>query len=382
MERTRHLRAAVRTIIASLIAVVALGVVAPVANAYVYWIVDGSVGRSDTQGSPASIDFSFITGIPEPSSLTVDSRHLYWVDYIGNTIGRANLDGTGVDQSFITGASVPNGIAVDSTYIYWSNTGTNSIGRSRLDGTGVNQNFITGLNIPAGVAVDSNHIFWTSEGGRSIGRANLDGTSPNESLVSGLGDPFDLTLDPERIYWADYATSLIGRANLDGTGTDIDFLPVQLAPQSNYGVTGISVDSKYLYWTNMSYPSLGRAKLDGTGADQTFITGTSPFWDVAVDSLPVPTIGVVGNPTKTSVKVRVGCGDPSACSLDLTGKEVGSRAAVVPKRVSVPAGQRTVIALAYSPALRKSLARGGRISITTTNPTSTGTKSVTVRVPR
>src|SRR3954447_14063359 len=37
---------------------------------------------------------------------------VYWTNFNG-TIGRANLDGTGVDQSFITGASRPTGVAVD-----------------------------------------------------------------------------------------------------------------------------------------------------------------------------------------------------------------------------------------------------------------------------
>jgi hypothetical protein len=41
------------------------------------------------------------------------SASVYWTNYSGNTIGRANLDGSDPVQSFITGASGPEGLAVD-----------------------------------------------------------------------------------------------------------------------------------------------------------------------------------------------------------------------------------------------------------------------------
>lgn len=47
-----------------------------------------------------------------------------------------------------------------NAYVYWGNTTTNTIGRANLDGTGVNQSFIAGLKGVRGVAVNSTHIFW------------------------------------------------------------------------------------------------------------------------------------------------------------------------------------------------------------------------------
>jgi hypothetical protein len=46
--------------------------------------------------------------------VAVDAAHVYWANGNTDTIGRANLDGTGVDQSFITGAQYPAGLAVDA----------------------------------------------------------------------------------------------------------------------------------------------------------------------------------------------------------------------------------------------------------------------------
>jgi virginiamycin B lyase len=50
----------------------------------------------------------------------VDASHVYWSSYSSSTIGRANLDGTGVNESFITGAGLPEGpteLAVDAAHV-------------------------------------------------------------------------------------------------------------------------------------------------------------------------------------------------------------------------------------------------------------------------
>jgi virginiamycin B lyase len=91
--------------------------------------------------------------------MAIDGSHLYWTVMEGGTIGRANLDGTGLNQTFITGANWPTGIKVDTAHIYWSNAGPpngpagTTIGRANIDGTGVNQRFITRAFIPAGLAI-------------------------------------------------------------------------------------------------------------------------------------------------------------------------------------------------------------------------------------
>ena len=97
--------------------------------------------------------------------MAVDGQHVYWANTDSDTIGRANLDGSGVDQSFITGANNPRGLGVDGEHLYWANFGplnpnpsiggVDTIGRANLDGSGVDQTFITGANNPAGLAVDA-----------------------------------------------------------------------------------------------------------------------------------------------------------------------------------------------------------------------------------
>ena len=162
--------------------------------------------------------------------------YVFWTNS-GDTIGRANLDGTGVDPSFITlvGANpYLSGVAVDARHVYWSDFNTGAIGRANLDGTGVDREFITGAGpTPSGVTVDGGHVYWTNPDG--IGRANLDGTGVDRSFISGgsflgVSEPRGPAVDAAHIYWGDIgpAPTTIGRANLDGTGVEGSFIEFPL----------------------------------------------------------------------------------------------------------------------------------------------------------
>lgn len=98
--------------------------------------------------------------------------------------------------------------------------------------------------------------------------------------------------------------------------------------------------------------------------------------------VPAPTVTGSGKATKTSLKVKLGCGDQNACSLRLTGNKVGSEAALVSKTVAVGVGQSPVVTLAYTKALKKALARGGQVRVTATNTVSGVVASVAVRVAK
>ena len=173
----------------------------------IYWAniggaaaASGTIGRANTDGS--SVDLNFITGLIAPVGVAVDAAHVYWTNGEGSlqsigranstapvstrtsspspqlrrlrshrrrrprlldehggaatgTIGRANLDGSGIDQNFITGANEPSGMAVDAAHLYWANGGFNAIGRANLDGSGIDQTFIMADNGPEAVAVDA-----------------------------------------------------------------------------------------------------------------------------------------------------------------------------------------------------------------------------------
>jgi virginiamycin B lyase len=67
--------------------------------------------------------------------LAVAGGHIYRTNWPtgakqwAGTIGRANLDGTGVNQRFISTASGPCGVAVYKGHIYWGLTGASPTAR-------------------------------------------------------------------------------------------------------------------------------------------------------------------------------------------------------------------------------------------------------------
>ena len=109
--------------------------------------------------------------------------HVYWTNNADTTIGRANLDGTGVNQGLIAGGFNSCGVALDGAHVYWTNAGNGTIGRANLDGTGVNQSLIGGATMPCGVAVDAD----PTGGGQDPGGGGGVITNPPPPIAGGGG---------------------------------------------------------------------------------------------------------------------------------------------------------------------------------------------------
>jgi len=169
-------------------------------SAHLYWTNGGSgtIGRANLDGS--GVNQNFITGASGSNGLAVDAGHLYWTiigtQFTANTIARADLpDGTNVNQSFIPSVSgqstlqgPPEGVAVDSTHVYWTELLHQSIGSANLDGTGANDDFIDGADNPTGIAVDAGHLYWSNFVSNAIGRADLpDGTNVDQTFIGAAG---------------------------------------------------------------------------------------------------------------------------------------------------------------------------------------------------
>ena len=292
------------------------------ADAYVYW-TDGAkdtIGRSNLDGT--GVDRSFIRGLVHPAAMAVDTTHgyLYWVSANpcctsdpGGTIGRANLDGTGVDPDFIsTRTYAGNAMAVDDAHIYWvskvsdpsptnpfgqPNTGT--IGRANLDGTGVDPDFISGIGYPRGVAVDGAHVYWddthptvTPTGACPTSRSGAPTSTARASIRASSNPAAGTGWRSTTPTFTGAAPRSIHRASLDGTGVELGFIDLQ---RSNT-VFELAVNGSHIYWIGVVGPSriaIGRANLDGSRVTNKLITGFNPFGGsdptgLALDALGPP----------------------------------------------------------------------------------------------
>jgi hypothetical protein len=253
---------------------------------YIYWTNDrnGSVGRADVDGSGVNEAFIHSTtkGKVGGAGMTVDKQFVYWTSANGGsatTILRAKLNGSAVNKTFITGAHNPCGVTVDSKHIYWGGDVGTAIGRANLNGTGVNQDFITTGNGVCGVAVTSTHIYWANYETNWIGRANLDGTHVNLDFIQTTASA-SVAISGQYIYFANAGTA-IGRASLNGSDVRPKFIT-----GLNGQVAFLAVDGAHIYWADWgdrgTGTTVGRANIDGSGVNQRVVKGTSGGFGIAL----------------------------------------------------------------------------------------------------
>src|SRR5262249_36531359 len=131
----------------------------------------GAFARSAKLGWARAIRIAIVLATLGALALPASAgAFVYWANEGDGTIGRANVDGSGVDQDFIPGASgeIITGVAVDGGHVYWSQflgglpPNFGAIGRANLDGSLPNQSFIWRSDIfhTSGVAVNDAHIYW------------------------------------------------------------------------------------------------------------------------------------------------------------------------------------------------------------------------------
>lgn len=187
---------------------------------HVYWTSEGegnpkegTIGRADIEGTPASIEGEWIKGATRPKGIAVNSEFVYWANAGAEaneegTIGRAKQsDGGEVNQSFISLSDIqsPRGLAIDASHIYWtlfSSNGGFSLLERRDIADGSNRKVIEVKSPVGGVAVDSGHVYWISQGEEAVGRANLELEEVQEAFIPTDGKGIGIAANATNLYWS------------------------------------------------------------------------------------------------------------------------------------------------------------------------------------
>ena len=395
-----------RTALASILAVCALGAIAPAVNAatpaetaasYLFWSDWNlyTLGRLDLDGAEANPEFvptSKLAGAPSIYGMAASDDYLYWCSYDSRKLYRTQRFGAHNTVELLTLTDQPQNVAVDDSYIYWAQG--DAIGRADLDGGNPDPSFIGPASInstpinPRGVAVNDTHVYWADYARGTVGRANIDGSNPDYSFIS---NPSDLTfgqvasvaVNGGDLYWAEDGTNRrIGRSNLDGSDADFAFVPALTDPP-----TAVTASEGHVWWGDTA-GNIGRVSVDGTGL-------STSIYSIADGNPPVigyprgvafhagkakPTVTVLST-RRASIKLKVKCGSSASCEIQLQGHKKGTKLRTASRKVSLGPGQTKTLTLGYSAPLRKAFAkRGGKLSIEASNVDSGVLRSLTVRV--
>lgn len=261
---------------------------------------------------------------------------------IGGTVSRATLDGNNVEQLSVGGLTTRD-LAVDllngKLYGTYGTSGGPSVGRSDLDGTGIETVVNQTPSASWGIDVDvlNGFVYWSDRDRDAIFRARLDGSDATE-VISGpnVRQPRGLKLDLAggKIYWAesgDRSSNVVRRANLDGSGVEI------IATGFRPRWVDLDVANGLIYWTDIAAGEIIRSNLDGSDR-QTILSGLAGPKAIALDlqnsqmywanagSGEILRAGLDGSNIETLIS---GLDDPSGIALDLRGPIVPEPTAIV-----------------------------------------------------
>ena len=176
------------------------------AAGHIYWCDrnNNRIERSDYDGSNRQTVIS--TNRPYYLDLDTVNKKIYWGDFSGGNIFRADLPGGTNIQTIVSGLVQTRGVKLDllGGYLYWCDRNAHKVQRRPVKG-GPIEDLYTGLDTPHGMTLDiaAGKIYWAdtgtnnvagSKGGMAINRGSMDGRGPHE-VIARVNQPWDITLD-------------------------------------------------------------------------------------------------------------------------------------------------------------------------------------------
>ena len=224
--------------------------------------LDGSGGRSLG-------NLGGLLNTPQGIAIDATNGRFYAGNESGNTVTRANLDGTGATNLTLGGLlNGPYGVALDvaGNKMYVANGGNNTVVRADLDGSNATSLGNPGgfLNIPQGMALNvaAGKMYVTSQNG-TITQANLDGTGAvslnfNGQLTGTVPLDVAVTAAANRIYVVDFNGNLFS-ADLNG-GAPMNLGNLNGTLMAPRGM-GLDIVGRKMYISNSGNNTVTRADL-------------------------------------------------------------------------------------------------------------------------
>lgn len=353
----------VRSSVLALLAVLGGLVDAAAANAYIYVADFTSIARASNDGTGLNESFIPVSGFA--CGVAVDAQHVYYSNR--SDIGRASIDGTNVNPTFIDlpVSSSPCGVAVNSTHLYWTDQ-LGTVGRANLNGSGIDVDFVSAGTPLCGTAIDAEYVYYTRTSTGGISRASLStGTAEPVSISSTANCA--VAVDASNVYWGDLAagTTIASVPKLGGPPVDPLFMSTP-NPSSIVSFGG------NLYWTNYG-GSVSRGPADGSSfATPNFIVGLGEPVGIAIDSLPQP--GPPGAPPPSpSASANFSLGKPRlnrkkgtatvAATTTAAGVLTLSGNSVKPDRDSVSGPETVTLSIRAASRAKKKLRKAGKTKV-------------------
>ena len=246
---------------------------------------------------------TFALGLVQPNDAYASGK-MYWTDGDGETIRRADLDGSNIEDLPTAGVEDPAGIALDLTdeKIYFTATidqfDRRGIRRANLDGSNVEDldSDLSHAN-PGDIALDltnsPHQMYWTvtweiNNDYPGIYRGNLDGSDISIHL-GRLADTLGIALDGSagKMYWTEFDGNLMYIMRADLAGSNVEGV---ISFDTYTGAYAIALDptNGKIYWplgANPQYgtPRIQRANLDGSNVEDLIDLESYVSFGIALD---------------------------------------------------------------------------------------------------
>ena len=187
-------------------------------DTFAYWTEQGGSVRAVPKGGGAMFEAAYVFG--NPTEITTDGAHLYWV--IPPFGGVAMAPTPGGEAMQISGQSDPQAIAVDSTHVYWVNAGTagapsGQLVRAQRGNIASAEVLLTDLDAPTAITVSDDSVYWVAQ--NSVFRM-LKATYAVETVATGFQEIRNIAAFGDILYGA----GMDGLWRLPATGGEPELL--------------------------------------------------------------------------------------------------------------------------------------------------------------